>query len=500
MARLGIRTTLFDRSYQAVPAGSTGGPEKGEAGASTDSWYTDIQGGGPDVNPELSGSAKFAVFEEMALVDPTIRSLLMFYALPVRSAIWGLDPRSPDSVSEPDAVARAICDFCAWNLGLEDHLGEMDLSWGASVGFDVTTGLKHGPSIRELIYDTDGRVWTDADGDTHTVWPLARLAPRPARTIERVKREKGRITEITQNVPGTKPMKAEKVSYVVFDPDETGRWEGSSMIRPAWVAWRMKKALQLAAGIGWDRFASGIPIIYHPADDESERRAKAIGRSIRNHERAYVNLPAAGESSAAGRPASEWFVDLLNGTNTLADPVPLLRYFTEQETEAGLAHFSRLGTTENGSRAVAETQIDPFYLAVQAIAQELRRERERQVLRQLVAVNFGTEAAERYTPKLTVSRIQARNVEVVARAISYLSPAGFTFTDLGAQNDVREMLGFAKLDEAAEISGISRAQLLAAFQTVGLDAETVAELVNALPPELGVARNRVPAEGAGLTS
>lgn len=488
--RLAVRSTLFDRRHAATPAGGEK-PPAGEAGASSESWYAELQGGGPDVNPDLTGSAKFPIFEEMALTDPTIKSLLAFQSLPVRSAVWSLEPRVDD---EPAALA--IRDAVAWNFGLEGELGEMDLSWGASIGRTIVSALKCGPAIEEIVWDTDGREWRDADGDAHELWPIAQLAPRPARSIGLVRRERGRVVEITQTWPGTKPIPAEKVSYVVFDPDETGRWEGSSMIRPAWAAWRAKKALQIAAGIGWDRFASGIPVVYHPDNPDAETRAKRIGEQIRQHERARVNFPTSGPSQGGNRPDSEWFLELINGSGTLADPVPLLRYFTEQETEAGLAHFSRLGTTESGSRAVGEVQIDPFYLAVQAVASEVARERERQVFRQFVTVNFGQEAAEVFTPRLVVSRVQARNVEVVSRALAFLAPMGFTLT-IDDENDLREMLGLGRIAEAADAAGIPREAMIAAMREAGLDAATLAAIMEGLPDGMGVARNRVP-EGAGL--
>lgn len=479
-----------------APAG-TSTPARGEAGASVDSWYADIQGGGPDVNPELTGSLKFPVYDEMALTDPTIKSLLLFQALPVIAAVWNLRP-ADETVPE----TLVVRDLVAWNLGLEEQPGQLDLSWRAGIRRTIVSGLKAGPAIEELVWD-DPRAWRDADGEERLVRPLARLAPRPAGSIDRVKRgTNGRVESITQSISGTSPMPADKVSYIVFDPDDTGRWEGSSMLRPAWAAWRMKKALQVAAGIGWDRFASGLPVVYHPDTADGESRARSIGEAIRQHERGFVNLPSQGAGvSGGGRPQSEWFVDLLNGASTLADPVPLLRWFTEQETEAGLAHFSRLGTTESGSRAVGEVQVDPFYLSVQALAQEVARERERQVIRRIVEVNFGAEMAEWATPRLEVSRIQARNVEVIARAISYLSPAGISFTDRDAVNDVRELLGFGVLpdDELAD-RGIDAARLRAILLEQGLDPETLARIVNALPPEVGLERNTVPREGEGLAA
>lgn len=485
-----LRSTILDRrSYASLPSGELGAPAVGEAGASSDQWWSELQGGGPDVNPELTGSAKFPVYDEMALTDPTIKSLLMLWTLVARSAVWACSPRT----DEPEAAT--IRDYVAWNVGLEGELGEMDLSWSAGIGLTMNASLKSGPSIEELVWD-DVRPWYDADGDAHLVRPLGRLAPRPASSISHVRRQGGRISEIEQVIPGTRPMPIEKLSYVVLDPDETGRWEGSSMIRPAWAAWRIKKQLVISAGLGWDRFAAGVPVLYYPDTEDARVRAKRIVQQVRQHERAGVWLPSSGPSqSGNGRPDSEWYFELLNGAATMADPVPLLRFFTEQESEAGLAHFSRLGTTESGSRAVGEVQIDPFFLGVQTAASEVARSRERQVFRRIVEVNFGTEAADRWTPKLNVSKIQAHNVETVARAISYLSPAGFTFTDEGAQNDVRELLGFEKLDLAAEAMGVPRDKLLGVLQGAGLDSATLAGIVAQLPAGVGVARN---VEGAGL--
>jgi hypothetical protein len=64
------------------------------------------------------------------------------------------------------------------------------------------------------------------------------------------------------------------------------------------------------------------------------------------------------------RPDSEWFIELLNGATTLADPTPLLREYTSAIYEAGMLQFARQGFGDTGARATAETQIDPYFLAV----------------------------------------------------------------------------------------------------------------------------------------
>lgn len=482
-----LRSTLL-RRYTDLPAGDLSSTIGGTAGADGDVWLGDLAAGGPDVNPALSGQAKFAVYDEMAKTDPGIKGLLLLFSLTARSAVWGLSP-----AAEGDPVAQAVRDFVAWDLGLEGKVGELDVSFGSTVAQAFEMALRDGPSLEELVWD-DVREWRDADGDAHLVRPLARLAPRPASTIASVERDtKGRIGRVTQRLANTRPIPAEKLCLFVAMP-EAGRWDGVSLLRPAWGPWRIKKELLIAAGIGWDRFAMGLPVVWHPDTPGGEAKARSIGRSIRSHERSYVNFPL---PSGGGRDAAEWGLEILNAAATLADPTPLLRFVSEQIAEAGLQQFTKLGVTDTGSRAVGDVQAEAFYMAVSAFANELARERSRQVIRRLVALNFGEQIAELATPTLTVSKIASRNVETISRALSYLSAAGFTFTDRDAVDDVRDLLGFARLPDELHDSGIPRGELERILKGLGLDSQTFADIVNALPPDIGVARNRT-AEGTGL--
>lgn len=476
------------RGYAAAPQGDVNAPPAGEAGADGDELLEKLSAGGPDVNPELTGAAKFAVYDEMRKTDATIKSTLHFVKLPVRSASWGLNP------ADETPEAKVVRDFCAWNLGLEEHDGELDLSWDETLQNGLTM-LDFGACIEELVWG-DVRTWRDADGDEHLVRPLARLAPRLPTTIQEVHRKAGVVTKVKQNLPNTDPIPGEKISHLVWER-EGARWDGVSLIRPAWGPWTLKKHILIVTGIGWDRFATGLPVIYHPATADGEQTAKSIGRNIRTHERGYVHFPSEGPGMN-GRPESDWFLEVLNAAQTIADPTPLLKYLSDQEAEVGLANFARQGLGETGARATAEAQIDPYYLAVEALAQGIRRERSRQVLRKLVEVNFGSELAMTHCPTLTVSKIRARNVQVIANAIAVLSEAGFAFTDREAEDDVREMLALPRLPNDLDRQGIPRDRLEAILQGLGLDPETLAQIVAALPDDVGLARNRVPAEGNGL--
>lgn len=483
------RITLFQgRQYADTPIGDITGPDRGEAGYDGDSWVTDVYGGGPDVNPELTGSAKFDVYGEMSKTDPSIKGLLMFLLLPVRSAAWGLEPK------DDSPVARAVRDMVAWNLGLEGKDGELDLSWDELLQQGAGQILKMGPCLEELVWD-DVRSWRDADGDEHLVRPLRRLMLLPARSILKVNRDRGRVVSVEQERQST-PVPGDKLSYMVFEREEN-HWDGVSVLRPAWGAWKMKKALMIAAGIGWDRFASGLPAIWHPDDPDAEERAKRMGRGIRSHERGYVHFPV---PVGATKAESDWGIEILSGAQSLADPVPLLRWYSAQEAEAGMQQFTELGETATGSRATAAVQVDPFFLAVQTLANYYRRERSRQVIRKIVEVNFGRQAVEDFMPQLVVSKVQARNVEVISRAIADLAPLGFRLTEREDQDDVRELIGFGKLPDDLESRGIDRERLRQILASAGLDEAQLAAIVNELPEDIGVARNRVPIEGGGLAA
>lgn len=471
----------------------------GEAGADGDSWLLDLLGGGPDVNPELTGIAKFFVYDEMRKTDASVKSTLLFRKLPIRAAHWGLNPRS-----KGDGLDLLIRDYCAENLGLEEHDGWLDLSWD-EVTQQGLQMLEFGLSFEELVWG-DIRTWYDADGDAHLVRPLDRIAPRPATSIAQVRRNRGRIIEVVQSTPNANPIRNDdgrKIVHMVWER-EGDRWDGVSMLRAMWGAWRLKKALMLAAGIGWDRFASGLPVIYHPDSPEGEAKGKAMGRNIRQHERGYAHIP---KGAGMSKDEADYVIDILNGSATLADPVPLLQFFSDQIAEAGCQQAMRQGLGQTGARATAETQIDPFFLAVQSDAEYLRRERSRQVIRQLVEVNFGAEAAEKRCPLLTVSKIQSRNVQVLADAISVLEPLGLVLVNQGTVDDVHELLGLPAPDwdeDTLGDAGLSKDQLLVAMRSAGVEEQTLQRVVAALPEGLGVGRNRVaqlpPGEGEGLAA
>jgi hypothetical protein len=164
------RLTLFQpssrRGYAAPIGDITERPAAGEAGVDGDSWYAHILGGGPDVNPELTGSQKFDVYDEMAKTDASIKALLMFWSLPSEGRRLGPEPEGrrtgcrsrTRSRSRSATRQRPVRDRAARRLWL-------DLSWKELLAQGLKELLTMGPCIEELVWD-DVRSWVDADGDS----------------------------------------------------------------------------------------------------------------------------------------------------------------------------------------------------------------------------------------------------------------------------------------------------------------------------------------------
>lgn len=420
------------REHAAAPP-----PAGGELGSDGDSWIGRWLGGGPDPNLVLSGTQKFDVFDEMALADVHCKAVLQMTELPIIGAIWDFDPASEQPID------HLVAEACRWQFGLAGYEGELDQSWKASLK-QLFLKNRYGCMFEELVWgDLTTFAPKDDAGAARLVRPLARLAPRLPRTMTDVEYQNGQILEVKQNLPGTQPIPGQKIAHYQLDA-RPGRWDGTSILRPAWGPWELKKQLMISAGIAWDRWASGIPVVRYPNNGGQGEEAKAedIGRSVRNHERAY--LAFAGPKPTDLSP-NGWDFSIEGGPSNLPDPVPLIKEYSLEILWAGLLQWMGIATSSHtGARATAQVQDEPYYMAIEAHAEEAALERQHQVVRRFVDVNFGTEVA---APKLTVSKIQSEDVMQMAQTLANLKLAGFDFSDVPTQNDVRERLHLPDLPE-----------------------------------------------------
>lgn len=411
---------------------------RGVDGSSFSSVYAGMLAGGPDTNPDLMGRLKYQAFYEMKTTDGACRSLSWMVKLPIRSAETTIIPAKHDPDGE--AAARARADWLAWQFGLErfNGQGRLDLTWDELNEQDLLF-LDYGAQGGELVW-AKPEVWVDADGDEHVVRPLDRLAPRSAASVYQIKvnPQTGLIDEIRQDLPNAQPIPGNKLYWISNEREGDNLW-GVSLLRSAYGPWFIKKNLMVGSAIGYDRFMSGVPWISHPPG--KQREAQQMGEGFTVHEHGYITTEGDAETGT-----SDWMIRILKAADSIADPVGFLRYLDAQIAKSGLEQAFDLGNTPNGGRAVGEVLSDPFYLAVQSFARKLCEVRMRRVVRKLWDRNFGLHVP---IPEITMSKIQGRNVAVLARALSDLSSAGLNFADRDTQNDVRDILDLRHLPEAA---------------------------------------------------
>lgn len=419
---------------------------QGAVGVDGESPFTDLIAGGFDRTPEMSGSRKWQTINEMRQADAMVRSILYMYWLPIRSADASLESAEDD----PTGIIR---DALAKQFGLEDNPGELDLSWVEWLQ-QTMLYIVLGALGEEYVYSDSLELWDlgkGTDGESRApiiVRPILRMAPRFPSTVDKitVNPKTGKLEKIRQGlISSGKEIPAEfagvkKLEWYVHER-EGANWWGTSLLRAMYGPWRLKKSLMIAAAIGWDRYSSGVPIVRYPkgAGPRAKNEAAKAARDFRTHERAWVTFE--------GTAAEGWGLEIVGGSQTLADPTPLINLYNEEMATAGLQIFSRLGTSHHGSRAVGQILADPYYLAVQAYAKDIAAARMRGPFRAFVDINFGKQFK---VPILSFSKIQAQNILVLAQAIQYLAAAGLNFTDRDTQNDLRDQMDLRHLPEPVQ--------------------------------------------------
>lgn len=484
MRLLGLDT---DRLFASNGKSAEKKPPFGVAGADGPQLYPELIPGGEDLNREWDGRGKYPIIEEMRRTDPCVRSNLMLWKLPILGADWSFDPASEEPID------KLIADAATWQFGLEGPgSGPMDLGWKEGRRQDLLF-LDFGAMFTEDSWEKELATWKDADGDEHKIRALIRLAPRFPSTVAEVVLDDatGKITKFKQDLPNTSPIPPEKLTSYVFDREGNNVF-GTSLLRSMFGAWRMKKSMLLSSAIGWDRYAAGVPIVRYPAGTSSTNftKAKNIGRNYRGHERAYIVLEGSAEEG--------WEVEIVGGSGTLADPVPLLNKYDEQMSMAALTQFTQLGITESGSRAVGDVLRDPYLEAVNAVADLWMEGFSPGPLRRWVTHNFGE---DKDVPTVKVTGLAAKNIEMLVAAIGTLSAAGFNFASPDDQDLVRNLLDFPplpdKLREAVEVAQEQGFAVQAAQAEMAIEGEAPPEPGGG-PPTRGKAQGRqVPGQPGG---
>lgn len=395
-------------------------PETGRFGLSSN-WWALLEAEEPV--PELRWPESIVVYDRMRR-DAQVASLLRAVTYPVLYTPWRIDP-----AGAREQVARQVAD----DFGLPLVGAEPSASPRARDRFSWPDHLRHallslpyGCMFFEQVYRPD-----DARQAR-----LRKLGPRMPRSIAEINVARdGGLASIRQHPEGwsvrADPIPVDRLVAYVHDR-EGGNWAGTSLLRPAYPHWQIKRRLMPVQAATIERNGMGVPRYTGPEAPEDAKADLAAGLKMATAWRS-------GDSAGASIPYGAK-LDLVGVSGTLPDAMAAIRYHDEQMARAVLAHFLNLGSQgggQVGSYALGSTFADFFTQSLQAIAQWAADIVNAHVIEDLIDINYGpTEPA----PRLTFDAIGSRQA-ATAVAIKALIDAGALFPDRALEESLRQLFG-----------------------------------------------------------
>ena len=413
----------------ATPTSETGQRQLGFVGTPVFNGFLRDAG---EYNPQLEGLSAVRTYEKMRRSDAQVSATLLACELPIRSAAWDVVAASEDPVD------RVIANFVRDNLfgGLEftSPSGVKTSQCWDDVLRNALLMLAFGASAHEEIYAIDGGMVR-----------LARLAPRLPATFYRWIMDSDGETLLALNQYGYRNgnyesvlIPADRLAIFTFN-QEGANFFGRSMLRPAYMHWYIKHQLYRIDAIAGERNGLGVPTIEQgPGSSKEDREAAAQWvQQLAAHEKTGISLPAG------------WKFALKGVEGNLRDLYNSIQHHNIEISRTALAFFMNLGmgARSSSNRALADSQTDFFFLALQATADQIARTVSYTTIKQLVDYNW--EGVSSY-PQLVVSNLRARNMSETLDLLTRLAQSGIVAPYPELAQYIRRELGLPQWSNAGE--------------------------------------------------
>lgn len=424
-------------------------------------WLVEAYGGqeATDDDLEVAEATRWMLFENMDLISHLAEFLPVLFRSgfapgEVPWAVCEYDP-PPKREDRPSEAAQAA---------VKPLPGE---KVGAKPAAKPAAGAK--PAAKQLATDPkggadgakDAKSGADgANGGGETKKYLVPTQPqlRLPRSVWKWTQKKGKLTAIHQylpagsggssngqsfeydgvygsgagNAPGSVELDMTRGNGVYYRVGAEGdNWEGVSLLRPAYKHWYIKDTIERIDAIAQEREALGVPVLYAPpgASPDQLTAMETVLKNFRAAEQGYVIMPGM-KAGVAGTPdGAGWLLELMgfDRTGSGRDPQPSLEYHGQKIAAAFIAEFMRLGHGSSGSRATAQVQVDPFTMAIKALARVVLEPVINECLvAPFVAYNF---ADAKHAPKVRMGLVDASSLADLADYVLKLTQVGALLPD-----------------------------------------------------------------------
>jgi hypothetical protein len=323
-----------------APTSPVGTPDRtgglGYGGALLTEWTEQV--------PDLTWPESVRTYGRMRR-DAKITAVLRAMFLPIIRATWAVDP---EGVTRDESVQLVASDLGLPVLGEKDDPREspiLGFSWPDHVRMALLS-LVYGHMPFEQWYDIRG-------GRTH----LAGVQERMPHTISEMDiGDNGQMIQVFQNTQD-RAIAANRLMWYVNER-EGANWAGTSLLRPCYTPWVLKHETMRVHATSIRRFGMGVPNVIAPPGATPAQIAEA---------QRMASGMRAGDESGAGLPDGYEF-RLTGLTGAAPDALGFLGYLDEQITGSALASIVELAHSTYGSKALGESFLDLFLLALQAAA------------------------------------------------------------------------------------------------------------------------------------
>jgi hypothetical protein len=352
--------------------------------------------------------------------DPKLKGVIHAFVYPLLKATWALDPLG----ASPQVVQRCADDLGLPILGKDEKPGSArrrGIIWKRHLR-EALFSLIYGHMPFERRYEITG----NSPGDCH----LIHLGGRMPWTIAEINLAKdATIDHIVQTTQGD-PIPANRLVWYSYG-QEGANWAGISALRPAFGAWLLKHETWRVHATSIRRFGMGVPTVEAPPGSTAGVVAEA---------QALASAMRVGDSSGVGLPQGFKFT-LAGMTGSVPDALGFIKYLDQQMSVMLLEGLLDLGQTETGSRAVGESFLDLFLLALQGIADEIAltatsgQESMPGIVTDLVDQNWGEDEP---APQIVCTDV-GESYQITAEAIGTLARYGALSPDESLDDWIRKV-------------------------------------------------------------
>lgn len=271
------------------------------------------------------GLEKYRKMEE----EDTVKKVLNYIFAGIRNQEYYIDYASEDPV---DLEAAA---FVADQLGLD---GLQANKYGFQRLLKTYENcLKYGTSYGEIVLElAGGKAVLDKFIPIH---PLnvekinydARGGPKSVSIEGQIAGEKGK--QFKKDIPVQK--------LVIFINEDEGDLRGQSILRAAYIPYRIKREMLKLINKGYERFLLGIPKITAPAGVTETHPSWALAEQIAMK---FAMNPRSGVVLPDG-----WELEVLTAASSMPDALPYVQMMNSAIAEAMGVEWSTLGKDGNGS-------------------------------------------------------------------------------------------------------------------------------------------------------